>query len=404
MNIFEKAYIGKCELENRLIRSATFEGMADENGFPTQGYIDYYDNLSKHNIGILITGFIAISDEGKAIQPGQASLFSEEAVSHFRKVTNAVHKNNGKLFLQIAHTGRQTRSIETGKPVVGVSGKPSAYFREKPISLTTQEVFKIIEKFAHTAHLAKQANFDGIQLHAAHGYLIHQFILSSINNRQDEFGVDQNLQVGIHFLSKIIGRIRERCGPDFPVILKLSASDNYRNSFSERQFINLIKFLDSQPVDAIEVSYGTMDHALNIFRGDVPINTVLKHNKIYKTNNILAKTLLKSLVFPLINRKRIPFSPTYNLPYAELAKKHTHIPIISVGGFRTGNEIETAIVKKEIDFVSLSRPFICEPDFAQKVKGNINYTSCCTNCNICAIMCDSEYQTKCYSPAHLKKT
>ncbi len=395
MEIFEKTYIGKCELKNRIFRSATFEGMCDENGMPDENYLSLYEELSRNNIGGIITGFAFVSEEGKAIQPGQAGINDKKFIESFKKITEVVHSNESKIFLQIAHAGRQTREIDINKKVVGASDKKSKYFKGSPKKLSTQEVFEIIEKFGTSAYYAKQAGFDGIQIHAAHGYLVHQFLLPSVNNRNDEFGINEN-GIGLRFLELIIDNIIEKCGDEFPILIKISGSDDYKNKFTEQQFSNLIKFLDTKKIDAIEISYGTMDDALNIFRGDVPVDLVLKYNKVYKIDNKITKTVLKNFVFPLVTKKLKPFSPAYNLQYAEIAKKLTSIPIISVGGFREKKEIENTIKNKNIDFVSLSRPFICEPDFAVKLKDNQNYKSLCVNCNYCAIMCDSKYPTKCY--------
>ncbi|MCF8371383.1 MAG: NADH:flavin oxidoreductase [Bacteroidales bacterium] len=401
MEIFEKAYIGSCELKNRTIRSATFEGMCDANGFPGESYYALYDELSKNNIGGIITGFAFISEEGKAIQPGQAGIYSEDFIKPFKKVTAKVHENGSKIFMQLAHTGRQTRSKEINRIVVGASQKKSPYFREKPKQLSKTEIVEIIEKFGNSANFAKQAGFDGVQIHAAHGYLVHQFLLPGINNRKDEFGIDTKRGLGLKFLDLVIDKIREKCGEDFPILIKISGSDDYKRKFSSSQFSNLIMFLDLKKIAAIEISYGTMDHALNIFRGDVPVNLILKYNKVYKVDNKIAKWFLKSLVFPFFKTKLQPFTPMYNLQYAEIAKQLTTIPIISVGGFREKSEIEYAIKEKNVDFVSLSRPFIAEPDFALKLSRNGNYKSKCINCNYCAIMCDSKFSTKCYKGGEL---
>ncbi|MCD4832495.1 MAG: NADH:flavin oxidoreductase [Bacteroidales bacterium] len=396
MEIFEKAYIGKCELKNRIFRSATFEGMCDKNGIPGENYLSLYEELSNNNIGGIITGFAYISKEGKAIQPGQAGILNEKHIEHFKKITSVVHTNGSKIFLQIAHTGRQTRETDIKQKVVGASEKKSMYFREKPRKLSTEEVFEIIEKFGNSALNAKKAGFDGVQLHAAHGYLIHQFILPTINNRKDLFGIDPEKALGLKFLDLIIDNVREKCSDEFPVLIKISGSDDYKKKFTKKQFSNLIEFLDLKKVDGIEISYGTMDHALNIFRGDIPVDLILKHNKIYKVESKFAKKILKTFIFPFAIKKLKPFSPMYNLGYAEIAKEITKIPIISVGGYREKKEIEYAIKNKNINFVSLSRPFICEPDLMIKIEENDNYKSKCVNCNYCAIMCDSEYLTKCY--------
>ena len=396
MEIFEKSYIGNCELKNRIFRSATFEGMSDENGFPTENYLNLYKELSGNNIGGIITGFAFVSEEGKAIQPGQAGISNEKFIDHYKQVTSIVHSNGSKIFLQLAHTGRQTREKDIKQKAVGVSEKKSMYFREKPKKLSIEEILEIVEKFGNSAMYAKKAGFDGIQIHAAHGYLIHQFILPTINNRKDMFGIDTKKGLGLKFLDLIIDNIRTKCGNEYPVLIKISGSDDYKKKFSEKQFFNLITFLDSKKIDGIEISYGTMDHALNIFRGDIPFDLILNHNKIYKTENKILKKLIKTFIFPIITKKIKPFSPMYNIKYAEIAKTLTSIPIISVGGFREKKEIEFAIRNKKINYVSLSRPFICEPEFVKKIEENENYKSKCINCNFCAIMCDSYFKTKCY--------
>jgi 2,4-dienoyl-CoA reductase-like NADH-dependent reductase (Old Yellow Enzyme family) len=396
MELFEKANIGTCELNNRIIRSATFEGMCDENGIPTEAYLSFYKELSKNQIGGIITGFTYISNEGKAMQPGQAGIYSEKLIPHFKKVSTVVHNNGSYIFMQLAHTGRQTRKKETKEDVVGVSKKRSPYFKGNPKKLNTDQVNLIIEKFGDSANFARKAGFDGIQLHAAHGYLIHQFILPELNNRHDLFGIDPNTNIGTKFIDLAIDNIRHKCGDAFPIIVKVSGSDDYARKFTGKQFINLIMFLNIKNISAIEISYGTMDYALNIFRGDMPVNLILSKNKVFKSNNTLLNQLRKIFIFPLIKKKLIPFSPMFNLDYASLAKQYSHVPIISVGGFRKRDEMEYAVKNKGIDFISLCRPFICEPDFVLKIASNANYSSKCKNCNYCAIMCDSDEVTQCY--------
>lgn len=396
MKIFEKVNIGKLELKNRIIRSATFEGMADGKGFPRQEYIDFYKKLAENGVGAIITGFAYISQDGKAMQPGQVGVDSEEKIPVFRKLTETVHNSDCLIFKQIAHTGRQTLESVTGKKVIGVSAKKSIYFNQKPEVLSTEHAYRIIEDFGNAALICKKSGFDGVQIHAAHGYLIHQFLTPAINNRADEFAIDKNTGIGTFFLEKIIENVRQKCGNYFPILVKISGSDDLNPKFNQQKFIELVKFLDKQKVNAIEISYGTMDYALNIFRGDVPVNLILKKNPIYKSDNSIKKFVIKSLVFPVLKMKLKPFSPTYNLDYALIARKFTKIPVISVGGFRTGLEIGEAI-KKGIDFVGLSRPLICESDFVRKLEADIVYKSKCTNCNYCAIMCDTENRTKCYN-------
>jgi 2,4-dienoyl-CoA reductase-like NADH-dependent reductase (Old Yellow Enzyme family) len=393
MKIFEQASIGNCILNNRIIRSATYEGACSENGVPTEEYYKLYSKLSKGNPGLIITGFMYIDASGKAMQSRQAGLDSADKIIYYKKLTDEVHQNGSKIFAQLALTGRQT-TLNRVPEVVGASAKKSMYFKTRPRVLSEEEIYSLVNKFALSAQYAKEAGFDGVQIHAAHGYLVHQFLLSSINNRKDIFGVNPESKTGSKFLELIIKKIRETCGDAYPIIIKISGSDDYIKKFSKRQFIHFIKFLNEIKVDAIEISYGTMDYALNIFRGDIPVDLILKINPVYGKHGKIYNLIFK-LLFPFIRLKFKSFKPMYNLNYALIAKKYTNIPIIVVGGFRNTDDINYAI-NKEIEFVSMCRPFICEPDIVEKFSVNNQYHSKCRNCNYCAIMCDSGHVTKCY--------
>jgi len=396
MEIFEKANIGNCVLNNRIIRSATYEGMCDVNGFPTDEYYTFYETLAQNSVGGIITGFSFISGNGKAIQAGQAGIDSTDKIPFYKKLTSVVHQYDCKIFMQLAHTGRQTMQHVLKGPVVGASAKRSLYYHSKPKKLSLTDIDQLINQFGESALFAKKAGFDGIQLHAAHGYLIHQFLLPSINNRKDEFGIDPSTSIGSLFLIKIIEKVKQLCGNSYPVLVKISGSDDYKNSFSKYQFINLIKILDKIQINCIEISYGTMDfYALNIFRGDFPENRILKYNPLFKSKSNLHKRLYKHIVFPFVKRNLIAFQPMYNLEYAKLAKEITKIPIMVVGGFRSRKEIAYAIQTLNIDFISLCRPFIAEPDLVKKLIEGDHISKCC-NCNCCAVMSDSNKSTKCY--------
>ena len=361
-----------------IIRSATFEGMADKNGFPTAEYLKLYETLAKNDVKNIITGFMFISNEGRAMQAGQAGLDKEEKIYAFQKITDAVHHYGSKIIAQIAHTGRQT--TKTGYKIVGVSSKKSMYFNETPHRLTTNEIYEVIQQFADSAYYAKAAGFDGIQLHAAHGYLIHQFLIKSINNRTDEF------KEGTLFFKKIIESIKTKCG-SFPIWVKVSGDVDIEKNH-QTQFLKVIQLLDELKVDLIEVSYGTMDYALNIIRGSIPVKSVFKLNPIYKNKGLLWRIFN----VPVIISKLIPYAPQYNLKYAKLAEKYTNIPISAVGGFSTLAEAQDC----GLPYVSLCRPLICEPDFLVKSKNHSSYISKCTKCNVCAIMTDTDQLLKCF--------
>ena len=394
MIAFEESYIGNCKLANRIVRSATYEGACSADGIPGDDYYKMYSELSAGGPGLIITGFVHIAPDGKAMQKSQAGFDTYTKAMLYKKITDEVHCNGSKIFIQLAHTGRQTINERVQK-VRGVSTKASPYFKSKPEPLSTFEVKEIIQQFAQSAKWAKDAGFDGVQVHAAHGYLVHQFLLPALNNRKDIFGIDKTTGLGTLFLQQLIENIKNVCGNDYPVILKISGSADGKLSFSEQEFVRLILFLNNLKIDAIEVSYGTMDVALNIIRGDIPLDLILKVNPFYKGHSSIYNTFWKALAAPVIKRQIKPYSSKYNLKYALIARQHTEIPIISVGGYRNIKDINFAL-NNGIEYISLCRPFICEPDIVKKFREKSDYNSKCINCNFCTIMCDSGKPTKCY--------
>lgn len=393
--VFSPCKIGTLQLQNRIVRSATFEGMADEDGVPTEQYISHYKNLFNKNIGLVITGFMYVNRDGKAIQPGQAALDSEKLIDCYKEITK--EKGETPIFAQISHCGRQSGRNSTGGFLWAPSAGRSLYFREKPDTLTLDKTGAIIEDYVRSAEIAKASGFDGVQLHCAHGYLIHQFLLPSVNKRSDIYGIDRQKGIGTVFPGRIIDGIRKKCGEDFPLAVKISGSDDYLTKFSEKQLIELISFLNSKKVDAIEMSYGTMDYPLNIMRGKgIPVETILNYNLKYRSGNRLFRSFFRHCLLPVLKRKVIPFSHLYNSRYAKIAKEHTDIPVILVGGIRSGTDIDRALNERICDLVSFCRPFICESDFALRLQKDRSHISGCINCNLCLVMCDSQYPTRCW--------
>ncbi|MBN1307800.1 MAG: NADH:flavin oxidoreductase [Chitinispirillaceae bacterium] len=395
MSLFEPAMMGRLSVKNRIVRSATYEGLCDRNGVPTPGYGEMYRALAAGGCGTIITGFAYVTRQGRAIQPLQAGIDSDDRIDAYRRVTDEVHCRGCRIILQIAHTGRQTRSGMTGVPVVGVSPGASRYFREQPRVLSENEIGVIAEQFIEAAVRGERAGFDGVQLHAAHGYLLHQFLLPSINRRRDAYGVDPSTGLAVRFFEEVIDGIRRHCSGAFALLVKLSgAVDGV--PFSLKQFAGLISFLDAKKIDGIEISYGTMENALNIFRGtSIPLDDILDHDPVYRLNNLLARFLWKHVAAPVLSVRIRRFEPMYNLFYAEIAKRCTSIPVISVGGFRNGDELQQVVASGKVDFVSMCRPFIAEPDIAVKMMHESTYHSRCHSCNRCAVSAGSELPTLC---------
>ena len=396
MCVFEPPQINSTRIDNRVLRAATFEGMSDHAGVPSRDYVEHYRRLAEQAPGGIITGFTYVRNDGRAAQPGQAGIESDEKIPAFREVTNAVHASGCPIFLQLAHAGRQSWPAMTGGTTWCPSAVRSDYFKNRPACLSPDRIESIITDFGRAARRAREAGFDGVQVHAAHGYLIHQFIHPAVNRRRDAFGADSRTGIGTLFLKRVFQAIRVRCGSDFPVLVKISANDGLRPRFTPRHFDHLIAFLNQSPVDAIEISCGTMEMPLNIFRGaSLPIGRILRFNPRYGSEQAWRRALLRLVVSLIVRYRAVPFRPAYNLRWARRARGFTEKPLISVGGFNSGPVIKRALKEGYTDYVAICRAFIREPDFINKLRHSSCHVSSCRLCNMCAVMCDTPGSTLC---------
>ena len=387
--LFNPLKLKNIVLPNKFIRSATYEGMGDEQGNPRKEIGTLYSKLATNDVGTIITGFCYISKNGRAMHPAQCGIDTDDKIQHWKEIVNQVKMVNTttKLLMQISHAGRQTLGSVTREEVVGVSKNKCSYFQQKVRVLSDSEIMKIIAEYSDAALRAKKAGFDGIQIHAAHGYLIHQFLSHYTNTRKDKWA-DNSL-----FLLKILESIKAKCNDNFPIFVKLSHSDD--RGMTVQQTINTIKIVHHL-IDAVEISYGTMEYALNIIRGDCPIETIFKVNPLFNKIPRIMQTLWSKIFLKKYLAKLISFEPNYNLQAAINIKKQIDVPVITVGGIRDLSSMSEIVEKHKIDAISLCRPFICEPDLVSKIKHNNWQNSSCTNCNLCTIYCDSGNSLNCY--------
>ncbi|MDD3436803.1 MAG: NADH:flavin oxidoreductase [Candidatus Gastranaerophilales bacterium] len=369
-------------ISDKIIRSATLENMADENGIINVAKLfDLYKNISAKTI---ITGFVYVSENGHAMQELQAGIVNDEQEFAWKELVSKL-KNERKdltFLMQIAHTGRQT----TRGNAVGASSVKCSYFRNKVKTLSKEEVEEIIDNFKEAAIRAQRAGFDGVQIHAAHGYLIHQFLSPYTNNRKDKYA-NESL-----FLQEIVNSVRSACGEDFKIWLKISYADD--RGLTLDKTIKYLKTIEGR-VDAVEISYGTMEYALNIIRGNCPADNVLDINPLFNKYPKWVLALWKIFFAPSYIKKFKPFTYNYNYDAALKIKKEIKIPVFLIGGIRKLEDMEN-IFKSGIDGVCLCRPFICEPDLVEKINEGLWKKSKCTNCNLCTVYCDTKNSIKCY--------
>ncbi|EKD28934.1 MAG: NADH:flavin oxidoreductase/NADH oxidase [uncultured bacterium] len=378
--------------KNRLIRSATYEGYGDNTGMPDIKLGELYSRLALGGIGALITGFVFTSLDGRAMQKGQCGIHRDEFIQTWKKVVNKSRKTESdmKIFMQLAHAGRQTRKEITKYNVVGASSRKCTYFRQSVVPLSETNIWRIIKEYENAAWRAKEAGFDGIQIHAAHGYLIHQFLSPHTNMRRDKW---KDLPL---FLEEIINAVKYRCGSKFPILIKLSSAEDVSPGINLDSTIETVNRIKKTGIDAWEISYGTMEYALNIIRGACPMDLVFEINPLFSSIPNWFRKIWKTFFMNNYTRKFIPFSENYNLSASLEIKRQTQESIISVGGFRTPDTMHDVITTFNLDGISLCRPLICEPDWPEQIRMGLSEHSKCTQCNLCLIHCDGDKSLQCY--------
>jgi 2,4-dienoyl-CoA reductase-like NADH-dependent reductase (Old Yellow Enzyme family) len=393
--IFDELRLAHLTARNRVVRSATYEGLGDERGMPRPELGLLYRRLAEGQVGTIITGFAYVSPRGRAMHPAQTSIADDAALSAWQYVLEPVRTLPAPtvMLLQIAHAGLQTVASATGAPPLAPSIRRSPYFHARPKAMSDGEIRETIEEFAQAARRAKAAGFDGVQIHAAHGYLVHQFLSPYQNRRRDDWGQDR-----FAFFSEVVGAIRTSCGSSYPVFVKLSAPDGHPGGIDIPLACQYAARMESLGIEAIEVSCGTMDRAFDIFRGDLPVERVFRYNPFFKERPRWAQALAKRFVVPRLRRQFLPFTENYNLAAASAIKASTAIPVIVVGGLRRLDAMNAILASGKADAVALCRPLICEPDLIARFQNQQASVSRCNQCNSCAIMCDHTTSLRCYQP------
>ena len=389
--LFNETKISGIPVKNRIIRSATHDGLADENGAPSEKLIAKYEHLAKNEVGCIITGYAAVSRNGVSPYPRMLKIFEDSVIEKYKELTDAVHRHGAPVVLQIAHCGRQTSSKAIGVQKVAPSNVLHAFYPDKAKELTESEILGIIEDFVSAAVRAEKAGFDAVQLHGGHGYLLHDFLSPYGNRRNDRWG--GSLENRCRAVEMIIRGIKEKT--KLPVWIKLSAEDNRKGGMNIDSSVEICKRLEKAGCDAIEVSCGTVQDGMNTMRSKLmPMDAVFKYREPCASfPKILRQIALPAanLVNPLIKQPQ-PLE-NFNVENASVIKKSVSIPIIAVGGICNVSDMEKFISEGKADFVSMCRPFICEPDLAKKLA-NGQTRAKCIMCNCCGLVIEKE-PTKC---------
>ena len=208
-NLFDQTTINGMTLQNRLVRSATWEGMCEQDGKPTGKVVNWYRDLAQGGVGLIITGYAFVRPEGKQL-PGKMGIHTDTFAGEYEKLTRAVYDAGGKIALQIVHAGGETDTNAAGRQPLAPSAVKVDQFPEMPAELQKDEIHNIVTAFGEGARRAKAWGFDAVQLHGAHGFLINQFLSPLTNRRTDEYGggVDNRCRFMLEVYRKALESVR----------------------------------------------------------------------------------------------------------------------------------------------------------------------------------------------------
>jgi 2,4-dienoyl-CoA reductase-like NADH-dependent reductase (Old Yellow Enzyme family) len=387
--LFSPGKIGRLEIPNRFVRSATFEGMAKENGEVTDDVLKLYRNLAKGGIGLIVTGYFYVNQTGKALF-NQIGIHSDEMMPGLKRLVQEVHEQGGKIVFQLAHAGRQTTRKVTGQRPVGPSGKgrDPIYF-VKPREMTEDDINETILSFGKAAERAVEAGADGIQLHGAHGYLINQFLSPFYNTRSDGWGGSERGR--FRFLEQVLTAVKTATPKGTPVLIKLNTDDHTpREGITPELAARYAQRLAAMGIDAVEISSGTMSYSfMNTLRGRVPVQEILDTMPFWK------KPIAKIMVSRLVGKYDL--EEGYHLEAAKTIKPVLGgIPLILVGGMRRVTHMEEILENGYADFISMCRPFIREPFLVKRIETGKADCASCVSCNRCVGAVANRTPLRCY--------
>lgn len=328
--IFDEIKINNLSIENRVVAASVGRDLADINGRIPKELYEIYKELAQGGVGLIISEMTMVSD-ADYLMPGFTRLQDESVLADYRKLTDIIHHAGISIVAQLAFGAFHKMDINGEQKQLS------------PDELSDADIRKIIKDFTDASVRAKEAGFDGVELHCAHGFLLNKILSPAFNHRTDEYGGKTENRTAI--ITEIIREIREKCN-EFPIIAKINSTDNLADGITEKESIAICEILVSAGVDAIEVS------GMNA----------------------------------TVDRIRLGETEGYFASYAKELKKAVSVPIILTGGHRSKEHMVTLLSDSACDMFSLARPLIREPGLiARWKKGDIK-PSYCVSCNMCTSM------------------
>jgi 2,4-dienoyl-CoA reductase-like NADH-dependent reductase (Old Yellow Enzyme family)/thioredoxin reductase len=335
--------IKNTEIPNRVVMPPMGTALADPGGTVSDALLAYMKRQASGGAGLLISEITAVHPTG-VVGPLELGAWDDQFIPGLKKLARVMHGFGAKAAMQLHHAGRESYYLLNKGKAIAPSAAPSLVFRKPPREMTLEEIQEIVDAFGAAAARARQADFDAVEIHGAHGYLLTQFLSAISNQRTDRYG--GSFANRARFLVEVVRAVRKNAGNDFPVLLRLSAEEFIKNGYTVDDLLTILPELIDAGVDVIHASIGTHGSPAGITSAPPSFET------------------------------------GFNVWRAASIKKAVHIPVIAVGRFNDPRPANAVIASGEADFVAFGRQQLCDPDFLIKAReGRYEDIRICIACN-----------------------
>ena len=379
--VFAPAQLAGLRLRNRVIKTATYEGMTP-GGVPSDALIHHHCELAAGGVGMTTVAYCAVSPNGRTF--AQQMFMRPAIVPKLRELTTAVHGEGAAVSIQLGHCGFFSRNTELpGRRSLGPSFALNQYGLMSGVpfarAMSERDIDDVIDEFSTAATLAMRAGFDAVEVHLGHGYLLSQFISPATNRRRDRWGgsLDNRMRLPL----AVLERVREVVGRGVPILAKTNLRDGFRGGLEIDEAIGVAQRLEAAGIDAIVLSGGfTSKNPFYLFRGKRPLKEMIEVEHSWPQKIALR-------LFGASAIKEYPFTELYFLEYARRVRAAVRVPLVLLGGALSLDNLTTAM-HEGFDFVAMGRALIADPDLIARMQRGEATRSRCTSCNKCVAEMD----------------
>lgn len=377
MTVLSPFTLGPLTLRNRVLKTATYEGMVT-GGLAAATLLRHHRELAAGGVGMTTVAYCAVSELGRTFEA--QLVMSRAALAPFRALTDAVHAEGAAASLQLGHAGGFTKDAtrkQHGGPR-GPSSGMNAYGLMKGMprirAMTESDMARTASDFAEAASMARDAGFDAVELHLGHGYLLSQFLSPFLNRRRDAYG--GALENRLRFPLRVLEAVRARLGPSYPILCKTNLDDGVRGGLHVEESARIAKVLEGAGASALVLSGGLVSHsAFYLLRGDRPLRTMIE------VEEDTAMKVALALFGPIFVPKHT-FTPLFFLEQAREVRRAVKLPLVLLGGITSLDAAETAM-REGFELVAMGRALLSDPDLVSRWARGERAVTRCVPCNEC---------------------